>query len=118
MKYEFHVGDYVEQILLGGEHITGYVNSYEPIPGGHKLEIVWSDGTKTTHDYASYELPAFFVRIGRYGFTKPEQSEEIEKLKMMSRENVWNERSGGWLYVQQCKINELVDAVNELRKTK
>ena len=36
----------------------------------------------------------------------------------MEKGNIWNERSGGWLYAQQCKINELVDAVNELRKEK
>lgn len=63
-----------------------------------------------------------YKRIGRWEnaseVQKAQKLNEIEPLKEVEKGNIWNERSGGWLYVQQCKINELVDAVNELRKEK
>lgn len=118
MKYEFHVGDYVETKA----NSFGYISH---IDGD---DIWWycvcdKDSFRSGSEYGvagieNDELARYYNRIGQYDFTKPEQPKEIEKLERVAKENVWNERSGGWLYVQQEKINELVDAVNELRKAK
>lgn len=110
MKYEFHVGDYVE--TKGGA--IGYISNDK--------ELWWrctnkADGYDVGFEYNLIGIEdGFYKRIGQYDFTKPENSKEIERLKEFERENIWNERSGGWLYAQHRKINELVDAVNELRK--
>ena len=119
MKYEFHVGDYVET----KDGAVGFITEVGITCAIPYFTWIASDGVKTCQRMyiksAGEVEPILsnrYNRLGKYDFTKPEQPKEIEKLETVARENVWNERSGGWLYVQQCKINELVDAVNELRK--
>ena len=107
MKYEFHVGDYVETV-------GGFVGRISAIRDNDYIII--ADKNNNTCGYHMPQESYYFNRIGEYDFTKPENSKEIERLKEFERENIWNERSGGWLYAQHRKINELVDAVNELRK--
>ena len=98
MKYEFHVGDYVE--TKGGA--TGYVSDNK--------ELWWrctnkSDGYEVGFEYNISGIEkGNYNRIGKYDFTKPENPKEIERLNNCS----WNSTA--------AKINELVDAVNELRK--
>lgn len=98
MKYEFHVGDYVE--TKGGA--TGYVSDDK--------ELWWrctnkSDGYEVGFDYNIIGIEnGNYNRIGKYDFTKPENPKEIERLNNCN----WNSTA--------AKINELVDAVNELRK--
>ena len=117
MKYEFHVGDYVEDNY--GK--IGYINSLKYTKSNndvfYDIEIVYynADIVGVFHGDQSL-IQDHFNRIGKYDFTKPENPKEIERLKEFERENIWNERSGGWLYAQHRKINELVDAVNELLK--
>lgn len=112
MKYEFHVGDYVEREVADGTNLktlVGYVTFYRPIMDshgcGHSFEFTWRDGTKDVGAYTDCELPLFFKRIGQYDFTKPEQPKEIDFLP----EN-WMDTP------EKRKVNELVDAVNELKK--
>lgn len=98
MKYEFHVGDYVE--TKGGA--TGYVSDDK--------ELWWrctnkSDGYEVGFEYNISGIEkGNYNRIGKYDFTKPENPKEIERLNNCN----WNSTA--------AKINELVDAVNELRK--
>ena len=98
MKYEFHAGDYVE--TKGGA--TGYVSDDK--------ELWWrctnkSDGYEVGFDYNIIGIEkGNYNRIGKYDFTKPENPKEIERLNNCN----WNSTA--------AKINELVDAVNELRK--
>ena len=98
MKYEFHVGDYVE--TKGGA--IGYVSDDK--------ELWWrctnkSDGYEVGFDYNIIGIEnGNYNRIGKYDFTKPENPKEIERLNNCN----WNSTA--------AKINELVDAVNELRK--
>lgn len=98
MKYEFHVGDYVE--TKGGA--TGYVSDNK--------ELWWrctnkSDGYEVGFEYNISGIEkGNYNRIGKYDFTKPENPKEIERLNNCN----WNSTA--------AKINELVDAVNELRK--
>ena len=122
MPGNLHEGDYVET----ADGRVGYVKGicrcekcrergfYEPI-------VHFTDGEEDC--ITKYEAENGFKgykRIGRWENEVEWQNEpkpkEIERLKEVAEKNLWNERSGGWLYVQQRKINELVDAVNELRK--
>lgn len=98
MKYEFNLGDYVE--TKGGA--TGYVSDDK--------ELWWrctnkSDGYEVGFEYNIIGIEkGNYNRIGKYDFTKPENPKEIERLNNCN----WNSTA--------AKINELVDAVNELRK--
>ena len=98
MKYEFHVGDYVE--TKGGA--IGYISNDK--------ELWWqcankADGYDVGFEYNLIGIEdGFYKRIGKYDFTKPENPKEIERLNNCN----WNSTT--------AKINELVDAVNELRK--
>lgn len=105
MKYEFHVGDYVENNY--GK--VGYINSVKYTKSNkgvfYDIEIVYynADIIGVFHGDQSL-IQDHFNRIGKYDFTKPENPKEIERLNNCN----WNSTA--------AKINELVDAVNELRK--
>ena len=105
MKYEFHVGDYVENNY--GK--VGYINSVKYTKSNkgvfYDIEIVYynADIVGVFHGDQSL-IQDHFNRIGQYDFTKPENPKEIERLNNCN----WNSTA--------AKINELVDAGNELRK--
>ena len=105
MKYELHVGDYVENNY--GK--VGYINSVKYTKSNkgvfYDIEIVYynADIVGVFHGDQSL-IQDHFNRIGKYDFTKPESPKEIERLNNCN----WNSTA--------AKINELVDAVNELRK--
>lgn len=121
MSYEFHVGDYVET----KSGIKGYISDIDVRPNYFSWIVTESKGVKEAASPGSLTYCTdltLYKRIGQCtgfgGTTYDSGSKEIERVKEMEEENIWNERSGGWLYAQQKKINELVDAVNELRKEK
>lgn len=126
MKYEFHIGDYVEDAT--GR--VGYIQSicqceqckargfYEPF-------VLYTDGNG---DYiTAYEYEKGFPgykRIGQYDFTKkaedkiePLAEEYIKSFPICKTTTTGNDSE--WrsidIGVVGKKINELVDAVNELR---
>lgn len=112
MKYEFHVGDYVETM----EGKKGYLSRYQVFNDGHIVFYVqYKDEKIYPCDVREDGLRYRFVRIGQYNFTKSERLKKIKQLEM-KEDNIWNERSGGWLYLYQNKINELVKAVNRLEE--
>lgn len=100
MKYEFHVGDYVE--TKGGA--IGYVSDNK--------ELWWrctnkSDGYEVGFEYNISGIEkGNYNRIGQYDFTKP----EVKKIDHFEYNYPCSEIS------LTAKINELVDAVNELRE--
>lgn len=100
MKYEFHVGDYVE--MVGG--FIGWV--YQMRDDGW-IWVVNKDDVS-----CNYHIPEelkYFNRIGKYDFTKKNES-KIEPLigknstDYCNCELMWN------------KINELVEVVNQLKE--
>lgn len=106
MKYEFHVGDYVEN--RDGD--VGYIEKicdceYCKARGFFEPYIRYKDGSAdylTIHEAERVEQN--FKRIGKYDFTKPEHSKEIEKL------------DESWFMSDLVKkVNELVDAVNGIK---
>lgn len=121
MKYEFHVGDYVET----KSGIKGYISDLDVRPNYFSWIVTESKGVKDATSPGSLTYCTdltLYKRIGQYtdfgAGTENCGSKEIERMEEVAEENIWNECSGGWLYAQQKKINELVDAVNELRKAK
>ena len=109
MKYDFRVGDYVEDVT--GR--VGYIQSicqcvkceergfYEPF-------VLYTDGNSDCITVYEYEkgFPGY-KRIGQYDFTKKDEG-KIEPLACETASDYSNEKL-------RKKINELVDAVNELR---
>lgn len=115
MKYDFRVGDYVEDVT--GR--VGYIQSicqceqckargfYEPF-------VLYTDGNSDYITAYEYEngFPGY-KRIGQYDFTEKDES-KIEPLDYTER-TLCETSSGAILRSYMKKINELVDAVNELR---
>lgn len=107
MNYEFHVGDYVETV----SGAKGYIDQilYKE-PYYFKWMVTDTDGAEFS-EFCEARCDDLnkYARIGQYVFTKPEQSKEIDKLTP----NGWCMGTSGDDLIR--KINELVDAVNELR---
>ena len=130
MNYEFHVGDYVEDVC---GH-TGYIKDVSE--KSNTFTIVWRNycGTDYTQmrwfdHYASNrrKWEDDFVRIGAYDFTKKEKKkiEQLEKDlpiegkfqdKIVNVQQYLGDNYYTLIYNGKMidKINELVDAVNKL----
>lgn len=126
MNYEFHVGDYVETV----DGTIGYVSSVLA------TDDAWWMCTNDDHGYhagqeygilCGSDLSHYYNRIGQYDFSKPKQPKEIKKLPdgygdgyvlYKGMTEVDGTVENGWVSigVLSSKINELVAAVNELRK--
>lgn len=123
MKYEFRVGDYVEDV--NGR--TGYIKSICQCKdcearGFYEPYVMYTDGDR---DYiTAYEYEKGFPgykRIGQYDFTKKDEG----KIEPLVQSWILKDVDGkGEYYFEPLpkeyndlysKINELVDAVNELR---
>ena len=114
MKYKFHVGDYVE--MKDGRY--GYIT--EIYRSTFQFHLIGLDPKLVVMQYPLYDSYSLygnnFNRIGQYDFTKPEQLEGIEHIKVADNDIRCNTPIGDSLLILKNKINELVDAVNELRK--
>ena len=113
MKYEFHVGDYVE--TRDGK--VGHISACILISEGdyYTLFSFCVKGKRLKEIYAGeiIDLPKHFNRIGQYDFTKKDEG-KIEPLDYTER-FIRNSTVDTTLISYMKKINELVDAVNELR---
>ena len=111
MKYEFHVGDYIENSKGDVGWITSVTDE----------KVVWETNNGKTY---VMEVPtlnrvqhpeSLFVRIGAYDFTKKEK----KKIERLSEDDSWltfrntNKANVNLCYIIK-RINELVDAVNKL----
>ena len=120
MKYEFHVGDYVETVA----GLIGWVSNVD-----HNYIMITSNGGIISGPWSIPEEQYHFNRIGQYDFTKPEPK-SIERLPvdLVARFEVpdgsyittktWD-KDGKFVeatYSRELidKINELVEAVNQL----
>ena len=111
MKYEFHVGDYIEchngnigYLTDGKTWYSGKIGQDVICLQGNITVGVSCGFTPFTMSIPFSDVSKYFNRIGQYDFTKPKPPKEIERLNNCN----WNSTT--------AKINELVDAVNELRK--
>lgn len=118
MNYEFHVGDYVETV----DGWVGYIDYWKIYwsevchePALILRGIAKKDGKELPMDFnfVCADIPRNFNRIGKYtfgNFTKKEKK-KIEQLNY----NASVDATIKQLSALKDKINELVDAVNELR---
>ena len=103
MNYGFHVGDYVETV----DGKVGYIYYFRPnvlafkTPDGGQYEI-----STDVLDWSGHP-ENIFKRIGAYDFTKKEK----KKIEMIDGVDIDDPEDRGFII---DKINELVDAVNEL----
>lgn len=139
MKYEFHVGDYVET----KDGAVGFITEVGITCAIPYFTWIASDGGKSCQrmyiksaEEVAPILSNRYKRIGKYDFAKmrypdtpvkPEQSKEIERLPdeyekefTFFRTETEPEKQDMFYLINlgtlSAKINELVDAVNELRK--
>ena len=109
MKYEFHVGDYVE--TRAG--YIGYIDNISDLGNDNiAVRVCYSDGDSVNFRVNDLNVTNNFLRIGSYDFTKKEK----KKIEPIFRDGINEDMSlGGSLCMLKDKINELVDAVNKLR---
>ena len=111
MKYDFRVGDYVEDVT--GR--TGYINSICQCKGCeargfYEPHVIYTDGDGdyiTAYEYAK-GFPGY-KRIGQYAFAQAVQVPQSVQVPKIDKLIYADETAILW------KLNELVDAVNELR---
>lgn len=118
MKYEFHVGDYVE---TSGGH-EGYILKYscfsDEFPVDWFFTVYHKEyGHSTVYEVRENCFPAFFNRIGQYDFTKEDEGKIEPLVKSWILEDADNK--GEYHFDSReviKKINELVEAVNLLEE--
>lgn len=125
MKYEFHVGDYVET----KNDARGYVEDVD--------ELIWRC-TQSSNDYMYVAGKPYFIpvkfdncfnRIGQYDFTKKAEDKDNGKIEPLCEEYtksfpICDITTMG--YTSECysfdlgvvgkKINKLIEAVNRLKE--
>nr|DAO00757.1 MAG TPA: hypothetical protein [Caudoviricetes sp.] len=122
MKYEFHVGDYVEDVT--GR--IGYINSicqceYCKARGFYEPRVTYTDGDKDC--ITAYECEQgfpYYKRIGQYDFTKKDNDKDEGKIEPLVKSWILEDSDGKGEYHFDSreaikKINELVDVINELK---
>lgn len=98
MNYEFHVGDYVETVSGNKGYIDQVLSE-----GSYYFRWVRTDPDSA--ELYCIDLSKY-VRIGQYDFTK------WKKIERIPSSGLYTGVSGDLI----DKINELVDAVNKLKK--
>ena len=115
MKYEFHVGDYVETV----EGKKGYLSRCQVLSDGHIVFYVqYNDEKIYPCDVREDGLRCRFVRIGQYDFTKKDDS-KIEPLKKSWALTDDVDGNGEYYFDSReviKKINELIEFVNRLKE--
>ena len=107
MKYKFHVGDYVE--LKDGRY--GYIT--EILYSTFKFHLIGLNPKLIIMQYPLYDSYCLysnnFNRIGQYDFTKKDEG----KIEFIDGVDTTNPIDSPFII---DKINELIEAVNELRE--
>lgn len=115
MKYDFRVGDYVEDATGRVGYIQSICQCEQcKVRGFYEPFVLYTDGNSDCITVYEYERGFLgYKRIGQYDFTKKDES-KIEPLDYAER-FIRNSTVDFTLISYMKKINELVEAVNELR---
>ena len=106
MKYEFHAGDYVETKDGQIGYISTFIHNFD---GGNTIFVNYRDGRTQGYEFYKDELLRFFNHIGQYDFTKKDEG----KIEFIDGVDTTNPIDSPFII---DKINELIEAVNELRE--
>lgn len=106
LKYEFHVGDYVETKDGQIGYITTFIHTHD---GENSILVNYRDGRTQGYKFYKDELLRYFNRIGQYDFTKKDEG----KIEFIDGVDTTNPIDSPFII---DKINELIEAVNELRE--
>ena len=110
MKYNFRVGDYVEDVTGRTGYISSFCNcKFCKERGFYEPHVIYSNGDFDYITIYEYEkgFPSY-KRIGRYEFTE-KNDDKIEPLickqanDYCNSELIWN------------KINEIIEIINRLK---
>lgn len=114
MKYEFHVGDYVESCNGSIGYLTEGETWYSGTIGDDVVRLQGSTTVDVSCGFTPFtitislsDISKYFKRIGQYDFTKKNEG-KIEPLACETASDYNNEKL-------RKKVNELVKAVNELK---
>ena len=109
MKYEFHVGDYVETWSGVSGHISKFEKWRHPAFIEDSVWFVYTTKKGNSYYFESEvsQLKYEFRRIGAYDFTKKEK----KKIEMIDGVDIDDPEDRCFII---DKINELVDTVNLL----
>lgn len=127
MKYEFHVGDYVETKdgdigiitkVNPDDSSCWYVNAYWYCT--YSRDSRTKNQTYVIPDETNADMADFFNRIGQYDFTKKDNDKDESKIEPLVKSHLLENADGKdeWYFDFREvieKINELVEAVNELK---
>lgn len=123
MKYEFHVGDYVESCNGSVGYLTEGETWYSGTVGDDVVHLSGSTTVDVSCGFTPFtitipfsDISKYFNRIGQYDFTKKDEGKIEPLVKSWILEDA---DSKGEYYFDSReiikKINELVDAVNRLK---
>lgn len=136
MKYEFHVGDYIESFDGSVGYLTKVETWYSGTVGNDVVHLQGSTTFDASCGFTPFtitiplsDISKYFNRIGQYDFTKKDEG-KIEPLADNYTESFpifkTQDTVTGKTYKQECysidigavgkKINELVEAVNRLEE--
>ena len=117
MKYEFHVGDYIESFDGSVGYLTKVETWYSGTVGNDVVHLQGSTTFDASCGFTPFtitiplsDISKYFNRIGQYDFTK------IEKIDVKKAGSVFTRRETAIIDTISNKINELVEAVNQLEE--
>ena len=117
MKYEFHAGDYIESFDGSVGYLTKVETWYSGTVGNDVVHLQGSTTFDASCGFTPFtitiplsDISKYFNRIGQYDFTK------IEKIDVKKAGSVFTRRETAIIDTISNKINELVEAVNQLEE--
>ena len=117
MKYEFHVGDYIESFDGSVGYLTKVETWYSGTVGNDVVHLQGSTTFDASCGFTPFtitiplsDISKYFNRIGQYDFTK------IEKIDVKKAGSVFTRYETAIIDTISNKINELVEAVNQLEE--
>ena len=116
MKYEFHVGDYIESFDGSVGYLTKVETWYSGTVGNDVVHLQGSTTFDASCGFTPFtitiplsDVSKYFNRIGQYDFTKKDEG-KIEPLICRQSTDYCHSK------LMWDKINELVESVNRLEE--
>lgn len=116
MKYEFHAGDYIECRNGSIGYLTKEETWYSGTVGNDVVHLQGSTTVDASCGFTPFtitillsDISKYFNRIGQYDFTKKDEG----KIEFIDGVDTTNPIDSPFII---DKINELIEAVNELRE--